>query len=79
MLNGYSDKTLLDYLQQLIDKSDCVDGVIMSKTIVDWGFVLHGIGQKLDGTNNVRQAIINYIEERKRNYQPTEPSGKEVR
>ena len=79
MLNGYSDKTLLDYLQQITDEKKYTGKVVLRDSTTGRGWRLHETSFLFDGVKDVRQAIINYIEERKRNYQPTEPSGKEVR
>lgn len=67
MLNGYSDKTLLDYLQQLTDESKNKNKIQMVDATVDGGWKIHNI-TPYGGVRNVRQAVINYIEERKKNY-----------
>lgn len=64
MLNGYSDKTLLDYLQQMVNEHK-TRGVILKDSIVGWKLMPSSLS---DGVKDVRQAIINYIEERKKNY-----------
>jgi hypothetical protein len=68
MLNGYTDKELLDYLQQITSKSKNRSRLRMSDCATDGGWKICNtvVGS---GVKNVRQAIINYIEERKRNYE----------
>ena len=73
MLNGYSDKILLDYLQQLTDEtnrtSSLYNKVVLRDSMIGRGFRLHETsGYDDTSCKNVRQAIINYIEERKKNY-----------
>ena len=60
----YSDTELLDFLQSLTDRNVYTGEVILRESSTGRGWRLHetsGIGGEFP-TNNVRQAIINFME-----------------
>jgi hypothetical protein len=62
MERKYTDKELLDFLQELTNKDEYTGSVILRKSEHGRGWRLHETA-RYGSVPDVRQAIINYIEQ----------------